>query len=165
MVITVFSDFLKELFIRDSGYWDAIVIMPIILLANLFLGIYHNLSVWYKVSDRTRFAAYISVIGAVITIALNLLLIPFLGYVGSAITTLVAYGSMMLLSYYYGQKYYPVPYDLKKIGGYLLLSIGISGVSFYLFRSNYYIGSVLILIFLILIYLNEKEPLRKLLKS
>lgn len=165
VVITVFSDLLKELFINDTSYWDAIIIMPIILLANLFLGIYHNLSVWYKVSDRTRFAAYISVVGAGITISLNLLLIPVLGYIGSAITTLAAYGSMMLLSFYYGRKYYPVPYNLKKIGGYLLLSIGISAVSFYLFRSNYYIGIGLILIFFALIYFNEKEKLKRLLKS
>ena len=165
VVITVFSDFLKELFIDKPSYWDAIVIMPIILLANLFLGIYHNLSVWYKVSDRTRYAAYISVVGAVITIILNLLLIPVMGYVGSAITTLAAYGSMMLLSYFYGQKYYPVPYNLPKIGGYLFISIGISAVSFYLFRSNYYIGIGLILIFFALIYFSEKEALKKLLKS
>ena len=163
--VTVFADVLKIFLIPDSTYWEAMVVVPIILLANLFLGIYHNLSVWYKVSDRTRFAAYISVVGALVTIAFNLLLIPHFGYVGSAVTTLAAYGTMMLLSYHFGKKHYPVPYDLKKIGGYLLLSIIISAVSFYLFRSNLYIGCFLILIFFALIYFAEKDGLKRVLKA
>ena len=163
--VTVFADVLKIFLIPDSTYWEAMVVVPIILLANLFLGIYHNLSVWYKVSDRTRFAAYISVVGALVTIAFNLLLIPHFGYVGSAVTTLAAYGTMMLLSYHFGKKHYPVPYDLKKIGGYLLLSIIISAVSFYLFRSNLYIGCFLILIFFALIYFAEKDELKRVLKA
>src|SRR5690606_9621048 len=132
---------------------------------NLFLGLYHNLSVWYKVSDRTRFAAYISVIGAIVTIVFNLLLIPHFGYLGSAVTTLAAYGTMMLLSYYFGRKHYRVPYDLKKIGAYLGLSIVLSAVSFYLFRSNLYIGCFLILIFFALIYFAEKDELKRVLKA
>lgn len=162
--VTVFADLLKVIMIPNSTYWEAMVVVPVILLANLFLGIYHNLSVWYKVSDRTRFAAYISVVGAGVTLGLNFWLIPHYSYVGSAIATLAAYGSMMLMSYFYGRKYYPVPYDLKKIGGYLLLSIAISGLSFYVFRNNYYIGSILILIFFALIYFTEKDQLKRIIK-
>ncbi len=163
--VTVFSDLLKQLLIRDSAYWEAMVVVPMILIANLFLGIYHNLSVWYKVSDRTRYAAYISIFGAAVTLILNFWLIPYYSYVGSAIATMAAYGSMMLLSFYFGRKYYPVPYDLKRIGGYLLLSIGFSVIYFYVFRNNYYLGSILILIFFALIYYAEKDQLKRLLKQ
>lgn len=165
ITVTVFADLLKLLLIRDSSYWDAMVVVPMILTANLFLGIYHNLSVWYKVSDRTRFAGYISLFGAMITLALNFWLIPYFSYVGSAIATVAAYGSMMLLSFYFGRKYYPVPYDLKRIGSYLLLSISFSGLYFYVFRNNYYLGSILILIFFALIWFAEREQLKQILKK
>jgi len=78
---------------------------------------------------------------------------------------MVAYGSMMLLSFYFGRKYYPIPYDLKRIGGYLLISLTFSGIYFYLFRNNYYFGSILILIFFALIYYAEKDQLKQLLKK
>lgn len=161
VTVTIFADVLKVLLINDPSYWEAMMVVPVILVANLFLGVYHNLSVWYKVSDRTRFGAYISVIGAGVTLVLNFWLIPYISYMGSAIATLAAYGSMMLLSYYYGRKYYPIPYDLKKIGGYLFFSIAVSAVYFYIFRYNYYIGSILILIFFALIYFAEKDQLKQ----
>ncbi|MHA6278946.1 oligosaccharide flippase family protein [Salinimicrobium sp. CAU 1759] len=164
VLVTIFSDLLKLLLIRDSSYWDAMVVVPMILAANLFLGIYHNLSVWYKVSDRTKFAGYISLFGAVVTLLLNFWLIPYYSYVGSAIATMAAYGSMMLLSFYFGRKYYPIPYDLKRIGSYLLISLTFSGLYFYLFRNNYYLGSLLILIFFALIYFAEKDQLKQILK-
>ncbi|WP_029036337.1 oligosaccharide flippase family protein [Salinimicrobium xinjiangense] len=165
VTVTIFADLLKLLLIRDSSYWDAMIVVPMILIANFFLGIYHNLSVWYKVNDRTRFAGYISIFGAIVTLVLNFWLIPYYSYVGSAIATMAAYGSMMLLSLYFGRKYYPIPYDLKRIGGYLLISISFSTVYFYLFRNNYYLGSILILIFFALIYYAEKDQLKLLLKK
>ena len=165
VTVTVFLDLLKVILIQDTSYWEAMVVVPMILIANLFLGIYHNLSVWYKVSDRTRFAGYISIFGAAVTLALNFWLIPHYSYVGSAIATMAAYGSMMLLSLYFGRRYYPIPYDLRRIGGYLLISIGFSTVYFYLFRENYYLGSILILIFFALIYYAEKDQLKQLLKQ
>lgn len=165
VTVTVFSDLLKLLLIRDSSYWDAMVVVPLILTANLFLGIYHNLSVWYKVSDRTRFAGYISLFGAIVTLVLNFWLIPYYSYLGSAIATMAAYGSMMLISFYFGRKYYPIPYDLKRIGSYLLLSIIFSALYFYVFRNNYYLGSILILIFFALIWFAERDQLKQILKK
>lgn len=165
VTVTIFADLLKLLLIRDSSYWEAMIVVPMILIANFFLGIYHNLSVWYKVSDRTRFAGYISIFGALVTLVLNFWLIPYFSYVGSAIATMAAYGSMMLLSLYFGRKYYPIPYDLKRIGGYLFISIAFSTVYFYLFRENYYLGSILILIFFALIYYAEKDEFKQLLKQ
>lgn len=163
--VIVFADLFKLLMIRDSSYWEAMKVVPLIILANFFLGIYTNLSVWYKLIDKTYIGAYISIVGAIITLALNFLLIPTMSYYGSAIATIAAYGSMMSISYYLGNKYYPIPYDLKKIGGYLSLSILFSAVSFYGFRENYYVGISLLIAFLYFIYHNEKVILMKIIKK
>lgn len=163
--VMVFADLLKQILIREEVFWEAMDIVPLILLANLFLGIYYNLSVWYKVSDRTKYGSYISVIAATITIAVNWWLIPVIGYIGAAISTLAAYGTMMLLSFIWGQKHYPIPYNLKKIGGYLLLSLIFSAVSFYGFRENYFVGISLLFIFMGIVYWGEKEDLKKIIKG
>ncbi|PCH54342.1 MAG: polysaccharide biosynthesis protein [Flavobacteriaceae bacterium] len=163
VVIVVFLDILKQLFINKQ-YWEAIVIVPIVLLANLFLGIYHNLAIWYKLTDKTRYAMLFSIIGALITIIMNIVLIPKIGFIASAWATLFAYGSMMILSYFIGKKYYPVPYNLKKSGSYLIASMVISFVSFEYFRENYFISIALVLIFGILIFWNEKKELIAILK-
>lgn len=166
--VIVFADLFKELMIRDSSYWVAMKVVPLIILANFFLGIYTNLSVWYKLIDKTYIGAYISLIGAAVTLALNFWLIPkegyFGSYYGSAIATIGAYGSMMFISYYLGKKQYPIPYDIKKIALYLLLSIGFSIVSFYFFRENYFVGISLILLFAYFIYYGEKETLLPIIK-
>ena len=159
--VVVYIDIFKRILIPNRDYWEALKIVPLILLANLFLGIYHNLSVWYKVTDRTKFGAYISVFAAVVTLILNYVLIPIIGYMGSAIATLAAYGSMMVLSYLYGRKYYNVPYEVKKLSGYLLLAIGFSAISFYLFNGNIWIGTALLVMFVaIMCYFEKKEFLR-----
>lgn len=163
--VVVFADVLKVILIGDEAYWQAMLIVPIILLANLCLGIYHNLSVWYKITDRTKFGAYISVFGAFLTLLLNIWLIPKISYVGSALATLAAYASMMMISYYFGKKYYPIPYNLKKISVYLLLSIGLSAITFYGFRGNYVVGISALIVFLGLVFQLEKNDLRKLLKQ
>lgn len=134
-------------------------VVPLIILANFFLGIYTNLSVWYKLIDKTYIGAYISIVGAIVTLALNFLLIPTMSYYGSAIATIAAYGTMMLISYILGNKYYPIPYDMKKIGGYMGLSILFSIISFYYFRENYFVGVPLLVLFLYFIYHNEKETI------
>lgn len=164
LTVIVFADLLKMLMIKDESYWEAMKVVPLIILANFFLGIYNNLSVWYKLTDKTKIGAYISIVGAILTLGLNYLLIPKYSYMGSAIATIVAYGSMMTISYILGNKYYPVPYDMKKIGGYLGISIFFSALSFYFFRENYFVGIPLIIIFTYFIYYNEKETLNKIIK-
>ena len=161
--IVVFIDLLKQLFINEA-YWEAIIIVPIVLLANLFLGVYHNLAIWYKLTDKTRFAMLFSIIGAIITIIMNVVLIPKIGFIASAWATLLAYGSMMVLSYFIGKRHYPVPYNLKKSGSYLMASIVISFVSFQYFRENYLISIGFVLAFGILIFWNEKKELLAILK-
>jgi len=157
--VIVFADLLKMFLIPNSSYWKAMDVVPLIILANFFLGIYHNLSVWYKLSDKTKIGAYISIVGAVVTLALNFVLIPVWSYMGSAIATISAYGSMMLISYFLGNKYYPIPYDVKAIGSYLALSIGLSLVYFYLFRENYYVGAAIILFYGGFVFIREKQTL------
>ncbi len=165
LVVMVYIDILKVLLIRNEAYWVAISIVPFILLANLCLGIYHNLSVWYKVTDRTKYGAYISVFGAVITLVVNFALIPLISYKGAAIATLAAYGAMMLASYFLGRKYYRVPYDVKKIVTYLLVATGFGFLSFYIFDRNLIIGTALLLVFLLAVFFLEKKELKKMIKN
>lgn len=166
LVVVVFADVLKMLIIRDASYWEAMKVVPLIILANFFLGIYNNLSVWYKLTDKTKMGMYISIVGAIITLVLNFLLIPIWSYMGSAIATISAYGTMMLVSYYLGNKYYPIPYDMKKIMSYLGIAIVLSGLSFYveIFRETYIFGILAIIFFGYFIYKNEKEVLLKIIR-
>ena len=164
VLVVVSLDILKQIFIGDPEYWKAMYIVPIILFANFCLGIYQNLSVWYKVTDMTRFAAYISVIGATITLLINIILIPKYSFLGSAIATFVAYFTMAFLSYVIGKKYYPIPYNTNKILFYLILSVSLSSISFYLYRDNLLIGILCVLIMNLVILLNEKKRIINLLK-
>lgn len=166
LFVIAFIDLLKVPLVPRDIYWDAIKVVPLIVLANFFLGIYTNLSVWYKLIDKTKIGAYISLIGAAITLVLNYLLIPTMSYYGSAIATIVAYGSMMIISYKMGQKQYPIPYDMTKIFSYLGLTILFSAVSFYIpyIRENYFVKIALLILFLYFIYHNEKETLLRIIK-
>lgn len=163
--VVVFVDVLKLILIPNEAYWEAMTVVPILLLAYLFLGIYHNLSVWYKITDRTKFGAYISIFGALITLLINIIFIPKFGYMASATATLFAYATMAVTSYTLGKKHYAIPYNLKKIGLYLAMSIMFSGISFYVFRGHYFIGILLILILITVIWIKEKNFLKQLVKS
>jgi O-antigen/teichoic acid export membrane protein len=160
--VVVFADVLKKLIVLDESYWEAMPVVPLIVLASFFLGIYHNLSVWYKVTDKTIYGAYISMIGAVLTIVINFAFIPYYGYMASAVATVSAYGTMMILSFYFGRMYYPVPYNFRKITFYLGVSILFSTLSFYIFDRNLFIGIPLLLIFLGVVYKLEFDNLKKL---
>ncbi len=166
LCIIVFADILKHILIDNPEYWGAMKIVPLIIVANFFLGIYTNLSVWYKLTDKTKIGMYISIAGAIITLALNFWLIPLINYTGSAIATLAAYGAMMFISYRLGQKNYPIPYDIKKIASYLIISIVLSGLSFYveILRETYIFGILAIVFFTYFIYRNEKDLILKIIK-
>lgn len=164
IIITVYIDVIRPIFIGNESYLLALDIVPIVLLANLCLGIYHNLSIWYKLTDNTRFGMYISIIGAVITVGVNLIFIPKIGFMACAYATLTAYGLMMLISYILGKKYYPVPYDIPRISLYLFGGTLISFLSYYTFDRNILIGTVFLLAFIFMVYLLEKKDLKQLLK-
>lgn len=166
LFVIVFVDLLKQVLVPNPSYWEADKVVPLIVLANFFLGIYTNLSVWYKLIDKTKIGAYISIIGAIVTLALNYILIPQFSYYGSAIATIAAYGTMMIISFRMGQKKYPIPYDINRILGYLGLTILFSAISFYIpyVRENYFLKIVLLSAFLYFIYHNEKDTLLRIIK-
>ncbi|WP_299675253.1 polysaccharide biosynthesis C-terminal domain-containing protein [uncultured Dokdonia sp.] len=141
-VYIVLLDVIKPLLIGKPSYLVGMKITPIVVFAFFFFGIYQTLSVWYKVTDKTRYGAYISISGAALTIVLNVVCIPTIGYTASAIATCAAYGLMMIVSYSIGRKHMPIPYDLKNIVLYIILSVGFSSVFFYLLRDYFGIGSI-----------------------
>ena len=114
LVVMLFLDLFKW-FIPNPAFHEGLRVVPILMLANVFLGIYYNQSVWYKLTDRTRTGGTIALIGAAITIALNFVLIPVIGYMGSAWATLACYAGMAIISYFWGQKHYPIPYNVSRI--------------------------------------------------
>jgi O-antigen/teichoic acid export membrane protein len=122
--VTLFIDFFKY-FIPNEAYWVGLDIVPILLLANVFLGVYYNLSVWYKLTDKTYLGSYIAVFGALLTIGLNLALIPVLGFRGSAWATLACYFSMAAASYILGQRHFNVPYQLGRLGLYFVIALAL----------------------------------------
>ena len=123
LLVTLFLDFFQ--YFVGKEFRAGLEIVPILLMANLCLGVYVNLSIWYKLTDRTLMGAGVSVAGALLTIALNWYWIPVLGYVGSAWATLVCYASMAFISYSLGQYYYPVAYQIKRVLAYILLGLGL----------------------------------------
>jgi O-antigen/teichoic acid export membrane protein len=108
--------------ILGKNYRSGIIVVPILLLANLFIGVYQNISMWFKLSDKTYFGTYFTIIGMVITVILNIILIPIWGYVCCAITFAISSFIMMVLCYYYGKKYYPIPYEINSIIAYLVIA-------------------------------------------
>jgi O-antigen/teichoic acid export membrane protein len=120
LFVMMYIDVLKY-FIQDPSMWVGLKVVPILLFANMFLGVYYNLSIWYKLSTSTRAGAYITLIGAGITLVVNYIFIPKFGYMASAWATCLCYGSMMVISYVWGQKVYPVPYATKKLVAYMVI--------------------------------------------
>ncbi len=157
-------DWIKHIFIPKSSFWIALDIVPIILIANLFFGIYYNLSTWYKVTDRTSIGTVISLVGGAITIILNLILLPKYGFMVSAWTTLLAYGVMMVISYIWGQKVYPIPYKVNKILLYMGIAIALACTNYYVLDSNLLIGNLILIVYIAFIAFAEKNTLKKLRK-
>jgi O-antigen/teichoic acid export membrane protein len=125
LLISILLPDMAPVFLRQESYLTGLKIVPWLLGGGLFLGIYYNLSIWYKLTDKTHYGAWITVIGAIITIVMNVILIPVMGYMGSAITTFMAYLFMTTLSFLIGQKHYPVPYHVAKGSFYLFLAGGL----------------------------------------
>ena len=156
--VTIFYDVIKGFL--GSEYHDerGFLVVSILLLANLFLGIYYNLSIWYKLTEKTKYGAYLSIFGAIITLSLNFTLIPVLGFVGCAWATLVCYFSMTVASYYLGKRHFSVPYQVKRIALYLF---GMLCIYFciYFTNLNMWINSLFLLGFVIFVYRLEKPKL------
>ena len=152
--VLLFLDIFK--FFVGKEYWEGLYIIPILLAANLFLGIIYNLSFWYKLTDKTKYGAYIAGIGALITILFNIILIPKIGYLGSAWGHLACYFIMMIISFFLGRKYYRIQYPLKDIFIYVLLALiiyfgslftGVEGITKYLINTGLISGFILTVVF------------------
>ena len=158
-------------YIVSSAYWEGLKIVPVVLWTYVFQGIYFNLSFWYKLTDETKWGAYFSLIGLVITLVLQIVGVPLIGYWASCGSSLVCYFVIMLLSYFIGQKKAPIPYDLKRIGEYTAITLGLLAV-YYAIRLYYIhnmwllmvIGTVLICIYLFV--LTRKDfPIKDVLRN
>ena len=160
--ITLFMDIFK--YFIGPAFWSGLMIVPIVLAAKLFLGVFYNLSVWYKLTNKTLYGAAIAIFGALITIVLNIVLIPKYGFVGSAWANFFCYLSMMLISYFWGRKIYKVQYQVKKI----LLYTALAGLVYYISRSIqiddsyilFLINSLLFISYAGIAFINERRLLR-----
>ncbi|MEM6644003.1 MAG: polysaccharide biosynthesis C-terminal domain-containing protein [Bacteroidota bacterium] len=156
LILSLFIPYYAPIFLRQDSYLFALDAVPLLLGGGLFLGIFYNLSLWYKLTDQPRFGAIITVAGAVLTFALNWLLIPAFGYIGSAYATFISYFGMMLFSYFWGKVHYPVPYEKSKI---LIFILAITITIF--FNSSYNLSLLakvtISTIFLGLMYLMQRR--------
>lgn len=152
-------------YVVGPEYRRGMGVVPILLLANLFLGVYFNLSIWYKLTGKTIYGAYITVFGAVITLGLNFWLIPIIGYMGSAWATLACYSAMAVVSYFLGQKHYPVRYSLRRMLTYLALAVLIYLLSTLIAFSNFWLNllikNALLVPYLLLLWKLEWPVLRQ----
>ncbi|MCD8292906.1 MAG: lipopolysaccharide biosynthesis protein [Prevotellaceae bacterium] len=120
LAVMFYLDILRYIISRD--YWQGLRVVPIVMMAEIFMGVYFNLSFWYKLIDETQWGAYFSLAGCTVLVLINICLIPRFSYMACAWAGFSGYGLAMLLSYFVGQKRYPIHYDLKAIGGYVLLA-------------------------------------------
>jgi O-antigen/teichoic acid export membrane protein len=159
MYIDIFKYFIGK------NYWPGLKVVPVLLIANMCLGIFFNLSMWYKLTGKTRYGAYFAVFGAVLTITFNFLLIPKMGYMGAAWATLICYALMMLASYLTGQKNYPVPYETKKMllysfFAFALYAITVIGYRFYepVLPIKLFLNTIILATYLFVISRYERPP-------
>jgi len=163
LLVSLNIDFFKG-FIRNEAYHVGLHVVPILLLANVFLGIYFNQSIWYKLSGQTRFGAFIAIGGAVLTVFINVIFIPVYGFTASAWATLIVYAAQMIVSYLLSRKYYPITYNLRKFSLYL----GLALLLYFIGRTiafeskvvNYSLRNFLLLSYIGWVYLMEKPKVK-----
>ncbi|MFO0357734.1 MAG: lipopolysaccharide biosynthesis protein [Sphingobacteriaceae bacterium] len=150
----------------SEPYWEGLSVVPVLLIANLFLGVYFNLSIWYKLTGQTKYGASITIIGAIITLVINFIFVPQFSYNASAWATLAAYGSMAVISYFLGQKHYPIKYNVRAMSVFFILAIGFYFLSFtwQQLESRYIrliLNNLLVVLFVFLFYKLEFSNLKK----
>jgi len=155
-------------FILGENYYGGLFILPWILMGNLLMGIYYNLSVWYKLTDKTIYGAVFTVTGAVITLAINIIFVPLFGYISSAVAYSAAPLVMVVISYYTGRKYFPVNYEVGRILIYIAFAVLIyvvgSMIEFDNIIVHFSIRTTFILLFILIIGFFEKERFKSVLK-
>jgi len=164
IAISVNLEWMGPLFLRKPGYGAGLFIVPTLLMGYLLLGIYFNLSIWFKITDQTKYSFWITLVGAILTIAIIFIFVPIWGYMGGALSTILCYFVMCLLCYFYGQKYYPIPYQTAKGLLYLVISFVVSYLGFYMDLGdsviNFFAKNSLIFLYLGLIFLLEKDQIK-----
>ena len=160
LIVTTFYDFFINFL--GSNYHDqrGFLVVSILLLANFFLGIYYNLSIWFKLTEKTLYGAYIAIFGAIITLAGNYLLIPKIGFVGCAIATLACYFMMTVVSFYLCKKHYPIPYNIKRLFLYFLLMISIYFILNYT-NFTFILNLLTITVYVSIIYWIERPKIKE----
>ena len=161
LLVTLYLDLFQ--YFVGADYREGLSVVPMLLIANLLLGIYVNLSIWYKLTDRTLMGAWVSLIGSAITIVMLLVLVPRFGYEGAAWAHLACYGAMVVMSFFLGRRYYPIPYDIKRVGAYLLASLALYWIGRAIVGSTdlspYLVGTLAMGLFLSLVALTDGRPL------
>lgn len=152
----VYLDLLK--YIIAPSYWEGLKIVPIVLWSYVFQGVYFNLSFWYKLTDDTRWGAYLSIIAFVVNVVIQVVFVPRCGYMASAFSAGISYLVIMVVSYFLGQKHYPIPYDMRRIGLYTGATIGLLCL-FYLSGENLLVGTGTILVYILLVIRKERLSL------
>lgn len=163
-------NFLKHILIESSSYFQGLAIVPVLLMAYVFSGVYYNLSIWYKLSDKTAYGAVVALVGALVTIVVNVLFIPKFGYWASTIATFLCFFSMSIIAYLWGQKVYPVPYKLKPLLKYFIVSIVTYLVYHFVTKDladydlkRLILQTTLLISFLLFVYVNEKKTIKQIL--
>ena len=166
LVVMGYLDILKYLI--GETYWEGLRVVPIVMAAEIMFGVFFNLSFWYKLTDRTIWGAYFSGIGAVVLIAIDILFIPRFSYMACAWAGFAAYATSMILSYYIGQRYYPINYPLKDIAFYVILTVVLTASMYYI-TERYSLGTIgsliyntLCIIFFVSYILHNDLPLSSL---
>lgn len=161
--VSINLDILKH-FLARPAYWEGLHIVPILLLAYLFLGVYYNFSVWFKLTDKTYYGTMITVGGALITIVANYVLIPLLGYEGSSIATLACYLTMTAACYVFGQKYFPIPYKLGNATAYILITLllvyAVNEIHFSQQFVATFFHAIVVALYVIVVYIIERRSLK-----
>lgn len=151
----------------SPAYWEGLRVVPIMMIADLCFGVYFNLSLWYKLTDRTRWGMYLSLLGFVLMLGGNLILVPAIGmpdgYIGSAWAALISYAGIMTVSYLLGRKYYPIPYEVKRIGCYAILAAILWGIGSvcdfpYAMWGTYIVRTLLLALYVLVVVYYENIP-------
>lgn len=161
--VSVNMEIFKHL-LRDNAYWEGLNIVPVLLTAYLFYGVYFNLTIWFKLTDKTYYGTIITVCGAIVTIVANYVLIPVAGYTGSSWATLICYLFMAVICYLMGQKYYPIPYKVVPGLGYISLALALIFLHQAIHPDGYWAslawGNTLLIAFLLTTYFIERKTMR-----
>lgn len=161
VAISVNLELIGFMFPSGEGYDSAFFIVPILLMGYLLLGIYFNLSIWFKITDQTKFSFWITLVGAMVSLVVIFALVPVLGYLGGALSTLICYLVMTAICYYYGQKYFPIPYRTGRDICYLAIAFGLSYAGFFLELDsaglNFFARNCLVVLFLAMVGFWEKD--------